>query len=132
MFGKAIRVTLVGALVAGAIAMTQSVTLAAPRVIKAKNDCGSESNCWSPGDGHVSANVGQKVIWKNPTNRIHDVKSMNTGKDWNLKRTRLKRDGGRYSRRFKKPGLYYYRCTIHSTKTENGWDGMWGIVHVSK
>ena len=96
-------------------------------VIKARD------NSWSAG-GHIFADTGEKVIWKNPTSRVHDVKSYNQGERWRLKRTQLKTNNrNKVVRRFMKPGDYYFRCTLHSFRNEDGqWEGMVGILHARR
>lgn len=96
-------------------------------VIKARGDN------WSAG-GHIFAEVGEKVIWKNPTSRVHDVKSYNQGETWRLRRTQLQTNNrNKVVRRFMQPGDYYFRCTLHSFRNEQGqWEGMVGIVHARR
>ena len=84
--------------------------------------------------GNVVAKVGEKVIWKNPTLSLHNVKSYNQGKRWRLRETQLQTSSGnQVTRRFKKRGRYYFRCTLHSRSDGNGgFVGMVGIVKVQR
>ncbi len=121
---KATRLVLAVALAAGSVLIFAGPA-SARVVIKARAD-----NTWSAG-GHVFANIGEKVIWKNPTSDLHDVKSYNQGKQWRLERTQLRTNNrNQVTRRFNQRGDYYFRCTLHSFRNEDGeWEGMVGIVH---
>jgi plastocyanin len=122
---KATRLLLAMVLAAGSVLMF-AAPAAARVVIKAK-----EGNSWT---GHISAKIGEKVIWRNPTFGPHNVKSYNQGKRWRLQRTQLEiNNGNQVVRRFKKRGNYYFRCTIHSSSDGNGgYVGMVGIVRVRR
>jgi len=113
-------------LLATVLAVVSVLMFAAPAaarvVIKARTD-----NSWT---GHISAKIGEKVIWRNPTFSAHNVKSYNQGKRWRLQRTQLNiNNGNQVVRRFKKRGNYYFRCTVHSDSDGNG---MVGIVRVRR
>ena len=84
--------------------------------------------------GHISARIGEKVIWRNPTFTPHNVKSYNQGKRWRLQRAQLETNNrNQVVRRFKKRGNYYFRCTLHSFSDGNGgYGGMVGIVRVRR
>jgi plastocyanin len=122
---KATRLLLAMVLAAGSVLMF-AAPAAARVVIKAKT-----GNTWT---GHISAKVGEKVIWRNPTLIAHNVKSYNQGKRWRLRRTELETNNrNQVVRRFKKRGNYYFRCTIHSSSDGNGgYVGMVGIVRVRR
>lgn len=74
----------------------------------------------------VSISKGDKVVWKNPTNRNHTV----TFYEGATKNTTIG-PGERTSKKFKTRGAKYYRCTIHSTMDEGNCNGMCGHVHVN-
>jgi len=113
---KATRLLLATVLAAGSVLMF-AAPAAARVVIKARTD-----NSWT---GHISAKMGEKVIWRNPTFSAHTVKSYNQGKRWRLQETQLEiNNGNQVARRFKKRGNYYFRCTLH--------DDMVGIVRVRR
>jgi plastocyanin len=122
---KAARLLLATVLAAGTVLMF-AAPAAARVVIKAKT-----GNSWT---GHISANIGEKVIWRNPTFSAHNVKSYNQGKRWRLQQTQLEtNNGNQVARRFKKRGNYYFRCTIHSSPDgKGGYNGMVGIVRVRR
>lgn len=62
---------------------------------------------WEPDQLQIA--VGDKVVWKNPTDTDHHMTPYDG--PWKNKRIRhLDADGGRASLRFKKPGVYLYRC----------------------
>ena len=83
---------------------------------------------WRP--AHTYIGVGERVVWRNPTERRHDVTAYGGG--WSLSRTLRPgdrasfvfdevRDGGR---------PYLYRCVIHSAIVDGRCVGMCGKVHV--
>jgi plastocyanin len=115
-------------LVAVMLAAGSMILVAAPasarEVIKARS-----GNSWT---GNIVAQVGEKVIWTNPTFQNHNVKSYNQGKKWRLRRTLLQiSNGNQVTRKFRKRGKYFFRCTLHSTPNGNGgFNGMIGIVRV--
>ena len=74
----------------------------------------------------VGVAIGDKVVWKNPTNVAHTVtvyKGPGADKD-----TRIE-PGGRTSKKFTKGGAYYYRCKLHSELNDGECTGMCGHVH---
>lgn len=74
----------------------------------------------------VSINKGDKVVWKNPTNKNHTV----TFYEGATKNTTIGPDE-RTSKKFKTRGAKYYRCTLHSTLSDGECNGMCGHVHVN-
>lgn len=113
------RPVIVVAVVAVVLAIG-AVALAAPRIVKA-----TSTNKWSP--LHVSMQVGTAVQWRNPTSRVHDLKS--TSKNWDFKR--LLDPGERAKRTFGKAGFYKYRCLRHSSVVNGVCKGMCGYIHVA-
>jgi plastocyanin len=132
VLSRTTKLMLVVALVAGSLSIAAPVANAAPTYkVKAKT-----TDRWS-GFGNPplthAAKPGKKVIikWKNPTSRQHDVKSLNTGKDWSMARKHLQPNSGNVVKRtFKAKGRYWFRCTIHSAFVGGEWTGMVGIIHV--
>ncbi|MPZ70039.1 MAG: hypothetical protein GEU71_10990 [Actinobacteria bacterium] len=127
MFSRATKVMLALMLAVGSsVFVSGSASAAVDLVIKAK-----PGDQWSPAHPIVRRGGDGKVVvkWKNPRNRVHDIKSTNEGKNWTLKRKTL-RKGDAARKTFKKNGNYYFRCTLHSTKSGGGFVGMVGIVHV--
>ena len=128
MLSKTSKLILVLALVAGSLAIAAPAANSAPTyTVKAK-----AGDRWGPAVTHA-AKPGAKVIvkWKNPTNRRHDVKSVNTGKKWFMKKKVLRPNNKNVVKRtFKKTGRYFYRCTIHSAWVNGQWTGMVGQIHV--
>ena len=132
MMSRTTRLTLIVALIAGSVAIVAPPAHAAPTyTVKAKS-----TDRWTgfgnPALTHA-AKPGAKVIvkWKNPTNRQHDVKSLNTGKDWSMSRKHLQpNNGNEVKRTFRASGRYWFRCTIHSAFVGGEWTGMVGIIHV--
>src|SRR5918992_1780442 len=81
-------------------------------------------NLWSP--AHPAAHKGDVIVWRNNSNRLHDVVSY--GGNWR-KSARLA--PGRSSRkRFRRAGTYKFRCTLHSALHSGSCHGMCGVVHV--
>ena len=133
MLSKAIKVGLAASVIAASTFIAGPASgLATDRKI---NVDGARDK-WKPqhpfvrrgGDGKA------KVVWKNPTMEgDHDIKSVNTGTDWTLRRKMLQTNNrNKAAKVFKKNGNYYFICTIHSTKENGFWKGMYGIVHVRK
>jgi plastocyanin len=122
------------------VAAGSTVLIAAPASSIKTNQVFNVDNArdkWKPG-GHIYVSRGKdgkaKVVWKNPSSaKDHDVKSVNTGKRWYLKRKMLKPNNGNKAEKvFKKNGDYYFICTIHSAKVGGEWTGMVQRVHVRK
>ncbi|HEX2294841.1 MAG TPA: plastocyanin/azurin family copper-binding protein, partial [Actinomycetota bacterium] len=74
----------------------------------------------------VSVNKGDKVVWRNPTNRKHTV----TFYQGASKDTTIGPDE-RTSKKFTSTGAKYYRCKLHSTLSDGDCNGMCGHVHVN-
>lgn len=118
------------ALVAGSLAIAAPVANAVPtKTVKA-----ASGDRWKPGTVHLYRRGGKGVVkWTNPTNRVggHDVKSINEGARWFLKRKHLKNNSKNFARKtFKRPGTFWFRCTLHSAKVGGKWTGMFGKVRV--
>jgi plastocyanin len=128
MLSRTSKLILAVALVAGSLAIAAPAATAAPTyTVKAK-----AGDRWGPGRTHA-AKPGAKVIikWKNPTNRRHDVKSVNTGKNWSMAKKVLRpKNRNVVKRTFRRTGRYHYRCTIHSAWVGGKWTGMVGQIHV--
>lgn len=120
MRGKAIRV-IVCALVAGALLAPSSVSAARYRIRAIEGDE------WSPSFKHILPGGRIIVIWKNPTNDLHDVKSY--GRNWDFYRQLPA--GESVSKRFRRKGVYKYRCRVHSTMTDGQCEGMCGVIHIA-
>ena len=114
-----------------AVALLSVVVFAAPSVgdtvrVRAAGSPGYWR--WQPGFRHIVR--GDRVVWKNPTDSRHRVVAY--GGNWN-KNTTLA-PGERTRKRFRRRGVYRYRCTIpgHSTRTSDGCEGMCGTIHVTR
>ncbi len=76
----------------------------------------------------VGVSKGDRVVWKNPTGVNHTVTFYKgPGPD---KNTTIG-PGERTSKKFRKRGAYYYRCTLHSKLSDGNCNGMCGHVHTS-
>ena len=90
------------------------IALGITKRVRATND-----NRWRP--RHTYITRGDYVRWRNPTNRFHDVRATNRGKNWSYHKNLP--PGTSVRRKFRGTGDFHYRCTVHS--------GMTGWVHVS-
>ncbi len=132
MLSRTTKLMVAVALIAGSVSIAAPAANAAPTyTVKAKS--GADWSGFSSQNITHAAKPGAKVTikWKNPTNLQHDVKSLNTGKDWRMSRKNLQPRGGNVvTRDFKSTGRYWFRCTIHSAFVGGEWTGMVGQVHV--
>jgi plastocyanin len=96
------------------------VALAKTRVVKA-----TSNDKWNP--THLYISLGDAVQWRNPSSRVHDLKS--TSKNWDYKR--LLDPGERAKRTFGKTGFFKYRCLRHSSLVNGVCKGMCGFIHVA-
>lgn len=83
-----------------------------------------DNDRWGP--VHTYIGKGDKVIWRNYTNRRHDVRSI--GGNWSYFRD-LPRDT-KVGRFFNKTGTFRYRCARHSAMVDKKCQGMCGVIHV--
>ena len=81
---------------------------------------------WSPATRKVVKN--DRVTWRNPTRRTHDVTSM--GRNWDLQV--MLEPGEEVAKRFRRTGRYRYRCTLHSAIVDGRCQGMCGVVVVRR
>lgn len=83
---------------------------------------------WQPGFKHIVK--GTVVVWKNPTSSTHRV----TAYTDNWSKDTAVASGESTRKRFKKPGLYGYRCTVtgHSSLSGGECEGMCGEIHVTR
>ncbi len=86
----------------------------------------AEGERWKPAHRYVTK--GDRVIWRNPTKRVHDVSAY--GGNWSKKA--VLEPGERTSKRFLSRGKFKYRCVRHSAIADGKCDGMCGVVHVRK
>ena len=104
------------------LAMIPAVSLGETTRIRA-----SDANTWRPGHKYIGR--GDTVKWTNPSPRMHNIRSYNAAADWSFSK-QLPRNESR-SKRFTRRGLFYYRCSIHSTLNNGDCDGMCGQIHVN-
>ncbi len=81
---------------------------------------------WSPTFKKVAK--GTKIVWKNPTSFTHTVKSYRG--HWLTKR--ILPPGAKTHKVLRKRGVYFFRCTIHSTLTNGVCSGMCGKIRVRR
>jgi plastocyanin len=83
---------------------------------------------WRP--AHLFISEGDKVVWRNPDDRRHNVVAYGGG--WRL--DRMLDPGERVRRVFDEArnngDPYAYRCTLHSAIVDGRCEGMCGLVHV--
>jgi plastocyanin len=130
MLSRTAKMILVLALVAGSLAIAAPPANAVPtKTVKA-----ASGDVWQPRTTHLDRQGGKGIVkWKNPTNRRggHNVKSINQGSDWTLKRTFLRNNNGSVAKKtFKRAGTFWFVCTIHAAKVGGEWTGMVGKVKV--
>ncbi|MDQ3954213.1 MAG: plastocyanin/azurin family copper-binding protein [Actinomycetota bacterium] len=82
---------------------------------------------WRP-DSRV-IDVGDKIVWSNPTSKKHNVVAYRGPWDKNT----MLEPGETTRKRFKEPAVYKYRCSLHSTKAPGSpCRGMCGKIVVEK
>ena len=81
---------------------------------------------WMPATRHLA--TGDKVVWKNPTDKTHTVTAY--GRGWSKNVTLA--PGERTSQSFRKVGTFKYRCTVtgHASLNDGKCVGMCGKVRV--
>lgn len=81
---------------------------------------------WMPAERHASK--GDRVVWRNPTDATHIVRAYSNNWDKNA----TVESGQTTSKRFRRKGVYLYRCTRpgHSTLANGECTGMCGKIHV--
>jgi plastocyanin len=109
----------VAVLVGGTLALgSVGGALAATARIRAKGER------WRP--AHTFIGRGDRVTWRNPTSRTHDVKGYG---GWSF--SKVLPPGASVSRRFRSHGTYKFRCVRHSAIVGGQCRGMCGLIHVS-
>lgn len=92
-------------------------------------------NDWSPYKTVITK--GDKVTWEVPQrDGHHDLKgykyegNADVSDRW-LRLTEI-HGGDSFTKRFRKPGRYYFQCAIHSTITQGECGGMCGFIKVRR
>ena len=119
------RMAVVG--VAVAMGLMLSVTQSQADSFRVKAS-GNESEGWTWQPGTRQVNVGDRVVWTNPTDKTHTVSAY--GKRWS--KNSPVSPGERTKFTFKKTGRFKYRCmtTGHSAMSDGKCAGMCGKVVV--
>jgi plastocyanin len=112
------RLCPVVALMAVAVLLMPDASTAATYKIKAAR------KAWKPAHRYLAK--GDRVTWTNPTSRRHNVVAYGGG--WT--KNTLLRPNQSTRRRFRRTGLYRYRCTFHSSLNRGRCRGMCGMIHV--
>lgn len=122
MRANLLRLTLVAALVLGLMA-TAAISIGAPVRIRA-----TAENRWNPDFQHVTP--GTRVVWVNPERigRRHHLAAY--GRGWS--KDVLLDPGERTGKRFRREGVFKYRCRLHSHLQDGQCHGMCGVVHVER
>ncbi len=86
------------------------------------------SFAWDPDFRHITK--GNRIKWTNPTDYSHRVVAYK-GR-WSKETTIA--PGASTTKRFRRAGAYYYRCTRrgHSTLSDGDCSGMCGTIHVTR
>ncbi len=110
---------------AAAVVITAVMLLVVPAVAwSATFRVRADGERWRPARREITK--GDVIVWKNPTNRVHDVKAY--GGNWR-KYTVL--DPGESTRRkFRSTGRFKYRCARHSGIVDGKCEGMCGVIVV--
>jgi plastocyanin len=122
---KTISRLLVVAITAGLI-LIPAISLADTRRFRAAGQPGSFR--WAPTIRRIAKR--DRIVWKNPTGTSHTVTAY--GGRWS--KNTLLSPGERTARRFRRAGLYKFRCTIvgHSSLQDGRCSGMCGRVRVRR
>jgi plastocyanin len=112
---RASALVLAGAVLVGAA----GVAAAGTATVRAKGER------WRPIHTYIGRN--DRVVWKNPTSRVHDLKAYGGG--WSL--STVLQPGDSASKKFRQRGTYKYRCVRHSGIVNGVCQGMCGLIHVS-
>ena len=115
MLKRIVLATIVVGLVGGAA----GIALAETYRVRA-----TDYDTWRPAHRYITR--GDRIVWRNPTNRPHDVRAY--GGNWTF--YRVLGSGERTGKRFWRAGTYRYRCARHSSMVDGRCEGMCGIVHV--
>ena len=107
-----------------AIAMLGQVATPAPVFGGTATVKATDNDSWSPGGKTVPK--GTKVVWKNSTDDSHNLASYRGA--WS--KSASLPEGGSTSFKFRKKGIFKYRCTIHSKMEGTKCDGMCGKIVV--
>lgn len=113
---RLLRLLLVAAI---SVALVAAPALAAPVRVRA-----TSNSTWSPFEQHASR--GQRVVWRNPTDRTHTVTSY--GGNWS--KSTVIRAGERTRKVFRRAGTFRYRCIRHSHLDGSDCHGMCGQILV--
>lgn len=119
---KHLRLALASLVAFGLIAVPE-ISIGAPTRIRA-----TANDTWNPDFAHRSP--GSRVVWVNPErlNRTHDVTAY--GGNWS--KSVVLEPGERTGKRFRRVGVYKYRCRVHSHLADGQCQGMCGVVHVMR
>lgn len=82
---------------------------------------------WTPDFLHLTP--GSAAVFKNPTEEPHDIKRYKG--PWPRGKVFMF-PGDTWKKRFKRTGVYKYRCVLHSEMIDGRCEGMCGVVHVAK
>jgi plastocyanin len=130
MIVKTISRLLVVAITAGLV-LTPASSLADTKRFRAAGQAGSFR--WEPTVRRIAKR--DRIVWKNPTGTSHTVTAY--GGRWS--KNTLLSPGEKTAKRFRRPGVYKFRCTInagtpaaHSTLQGGQCSGMCGRVRVRR
>jgi plastocyanin len=116
------------ALLASALLLTAGPAPADTARVRARGDSPTNFR-WSPDFQHILK--GNKIAWKNATTTTHHVVAY--GGNWSYNESVPAGEAVR--KRFRRTGVYKYRCDIpgHSSLSPDGTcDGMCGVIHVTR
>jgi plastocyanin len=108
------------------VAVVMVVMLAVTAVAITKTTRAASGNRWKP--KRIEIHRGDRVRWRNPTNRVHDVTAW--GGNWRF--SEVLSPGERVRKRFRSRGTFKFRCARHSGIVGGKCQGMCGVVKVTR
>jgi plastocyanin len=106
-----------------AVVMVALLAVSALAITKTTRATGG--NRWKP--KHIYITKNDRVRWRNPTSRTHDVTSMG---GWSYSTVLSPGEAAR--RRFRRTGTFRFRCARHSGIVDGQCRGMCGVIHVRR
>jgi plastocyanin len=114
-----------------AVGLVGSMLVLIPVASDARDSFKFKASCiggchWAPSFKKVDK--GTKIVWKNVSSVTHDVKSYRG--HWMHKKFLL--PGAKTHKILRTRGVYFFRCTIHSTLNNGVCSGMCGKIKVKR
>lgn len=123
---RAVATLVVGAVLALLPAGAWGGTFVVRAVKCAKTDANEWGRCWKPAFRHITK--GNTIKWKNPAS--NDVSHTVTAYK-GFKKDVTIAPGEATTKRFRRTGVFKYRCRFHSQLADGECRGMCGTIHVT-